>query len=198
MIGTILKIIAREASTYLDRDLGASTGKKSVVLHKPRLDDEGNKLDIPDNSVSVSLFNIEEDLTQRSAIFPKKVIDGKVYRQNPPVHLNLYIIFLANFPNDYESELNYTTKIIEFFQQKNTFTPEDTKGLAELNIEKLVFKLDNIPLSSENGAFWNLLNAKYLPYVIYRVSTLIVQAPEREDDTPLVEKVDIDAKPKKL
>jgi len=198
MIGTILNIIAREASEYLDKDLGASTGKKSVILHKPRLDDDGAKLDIPDNSVSLSLFNIEEDLTQRSAIIPKKVIDGKVYRQNPPVHLNLYIVFLANFPNDYESELNYTTKVIEFFQRKNTFTSTNTKGLEDLNIEKLVFKLDNIPLSSENGAFWNLLNAKYLPCVIYRVSTLIIQDPEREDDTPLVDRVDIDTKPKRI
>lgn len=196
MIGNILSIIAREVSEFIDGQSEFPTGKKSVILHKPKLDN--NELDIPDNTISLSLFNIEEDLTQRSAVVEKRVINGKVYKKNPPVNLHLYVIFLPKFPNDYESELNYTTKIIEFFQQKNTFTSEDTKGLDELNVDKLVFKLDNIPLASQSGAFWNLLSAKYLPYVIYRVSTLVIQEQDKLTDTKLVKEVDIDVQHKKL
>lgn len=189
MIGEVLTIVAKEVSTYINKQMKVSSSKKCVILNKPN--NINGKLDIPDNCISLSLLNIEEELSNRTTFVEKKVIDGKVYKQNPPININLYIMFISNFPKDYVSELNYSTKIIEFFQQKGSFTSENTKGLDDLKITKLNFKLNNFSITSESSDFWSLLNEKYGQSIIYKVSMITIQEDEKLSNTGIVKQVDI-------
>jgi hypothetical protein len=107
-------------------------------------------------------------------------------------------LFLANFSKDYESELNFTTNVMEFFQQKSIFSEANTKGLKELNIDQLTFKLNTIPMDKEDSGFWNLLNAQYVSPLIYKVSMLVIQDEEHLISTKLVKKVDINSNLKEI
>jgi len=120
----------------------------------------------------------------------KRVEGNKVYSQTPGISLNLSIIFIANFPNDYASELNYITKIIEFFQQKDTFTAENTSNLKKYKkfVDKLVFKLATTSLSEQNHT-WNLLGIKYMPSVMFTVGKIKIQEDEKLSETKVTHRV---------
>jgi hypothetical protein len=190
MIGDILKIVAKEVSDFIDKGGDLPSDKKSVILHKPNKINE--KFNIPDNSISLSLLNIEEEkVVRKSATAVKKVIEGKVYQHNPPVNINLQIIFISSFKNDYISELNYITKVIEFFQQKPTLTSENTKELGALGVEKLNFRLNTLTLEKQN-TLWSLLGSQYMPSLVYKVSMIVIQEEMRLTDIKLVKEVEID------
>jgi hypothetical protein len=195
MIGDILEIIAKDVSQYIDSQLEFPSGKKSVTLSKPT--NSSGELLIPDNTISLSLLNIEQEMTSRDSLIQKRVIDGKVYSQNPAVDIHLSVIFIANFQKDYISELNYITKIIEFFQQKGTFTKANTPQISEKNlpIDKLTCKLSASRLEEQNS-IWSLLGMKYMPSVVYKISTIRIQDPEKETDESIARSIRISANKK--
>jgi len=188
LIGEILNIITREVSEYIDSQNEFLSGGKTVVLAKPSGVNGG--LSIPDNSIALSLINIDEESSMRNPVITKRVEGNKIYSQTPGISLNLSIIFIANFPNDYASELNYITKIIEFFQQKDTFTLENTSSLKkyEKYIDKLVFKLATTTLSEQNHT-WNLLGIKYMPSVMFTVGKIKIQEDEKLSETKITRRV---------
>ena len=188
MIGDILNTIAKEVTEYVDSQVEFPSGKKSVVFAKPS--NNKGELAIPDNTVCLSLLNIDEEASMRNPMIKKRVDGDKVYTQAPGISLNLSIIFIANFPNDYISELNYITKIVEFFQQKDTFTVENTPSLKkqEKYIDQLVFKLSTTPLEEQHNV-WNLLGIKYMPSVMLSVGKVLVQEDEKLSQTRVVQRV---------
>jgi len=188
LIGDILNIITREVSEYIDSQNEFVSGGKSVILAKPSGVNGG--LSIPDNTIALSLVNIDEESSMRNPVIQKRVEGNKVYSQTPGISLNLSIIFIANFPNDYASELNYITKIIEFFQQKDTFTAENTSNLKKYKkfVDKLVFKLATTSLSEQNHT-WNLLGIKYMPSVMFTVGKIKIQEDEKLSETKVTHRV---------
>lgn len=193
MIGELLTIITREVTTYIDNQVKLPSGKKTVVLYKPN--SIKGEVEIPDNTIALSLLNIEQELSIRDATIKKEVIDGKVYKQDPAVYINLQIIFISNFQNDYVTELNYITKVIEFFQQKSSFTPENTKGLGALKIEDLNFKLNTLELDEQHN-IWSMLGTTYMPSVVYKVSMLTIQEEKKLAKDSIVKNVKIDTRRK--
>lgn len=188
MIGDLLNNIAKEVTEYVDSQLDFASGKKSVVLAKPT--NGKGELSIPNNTICLSLLNIDEETSMRNPVIKKRVEGTKVYTQTPGISLNLSIVFIANFPNDYVSELNYITKIIEFFQKKDTFTVDNTPSLKkqERFFEQLVFKLSTTKLEDQHN-IWNLLGIKYMPSVMYSVGKVLVQEEEKLSDIRVVERI---------
>jgi len=188
MIGDILNTIAKEVAEYVDAQIEFPSGKKSVVLAKPT-NNKGD-MSIPDNSVALSLLNIDEEVSMRNPMISKRVEGDKVYTQTPGISLNLNIIFIANFPSDYLSELNYITKIVEFFQQKDTFTLSNTPSLQKQGryVEELVFKLSTTKLEDQHQV-WNLLGIKYMPSVMFNVGKILIQEDEKLSTTRVAKRV---------
>ena len=188
MIGDLLNNIAKEVAEYVDSQVEFSSGKRSVLLIKPT--NAKGELSIPDNTICLSLLNINEDASMRNPMIKKRVEGTKVYTQTPGISLDLSIIFIANFPNDYVSELNYITKIIEFFQKKDTFTLANTPSLKKQDryFEQLVFKLSTTKLEDQHN-IWSLLGIKYMPSVMYSVGKILVQEDEILSDSRVVERV---------
>lgn len=188
MIGDILNVIAKEVAEYIDAQVEFPSGKKSVVLAKPT--NNKGELSIPDNSVALSLLNIDEEVSMRNPMITKRVEGDKVYTQTPGISLNLNIIFIANFPSDYLSELNYITKIVEFFQQKDTFSISNTPSLKKQEgyVEELVFKLSTTKLEDQHQ-IWNLLGIKYMPSVMFNVGKILIQEDEKLSTTRVTKRV---------
>ncbi len=173
MIGDVLELIAREVSS-----------KQSVVLNRANI--QKGKLIPPINTISLSLLNIEEELSMRSTIVEKRVVKGKVYKKNPPLNINLRVMFISNFPDDYITELNAMTEVLAFFQ-RSSFILIDNK---KINTKRVNFKLNSIDID-EQEKIWNLLGMEYLPSVIYTVSILVIEEDEVLDESRIVKTVDI-------
>lgn len=193
MIGDFLEVISKETSKYLDAHLKMPTGKKSVVLHNPN--SGSGEFELPDNSICMSLLNIEEELSIKNAMIQKKVIDGKIFKQNPAINLNIYVIFIANFKKDYVIELNSINKIIEFFHEKPVFSAGNTVGLKDLKLEEVKFTLNTLPMEKQHD-IWNLLGGKYLPSVLYKVGMITVQEELKPLTESIVQSVELKAKQK--
>lgn len=189
MIGNILENIVKELNDFIDESVEFRSGKKNVVLARPT--NNKGEVSIPENCISMSVININEDTSMRSPMLKRRVEGDKVYTQKPGISLDLKLIFIANFPNDYANELNFITKVIEFFQKKDTFTTANTPSLKkqERYMEKLVFKLSVVGLEDQHN-IWNSLGIKYMPSVIFNVGKVLVQDDEILSTTRPVSTVD--------
>lgn len=188
MIGDLLNNIAKEVAEYVDSQIEFSSGKKTVILARPT--NSKGEFDIPSNTVCLTLLNINEETSMRNPTINKRVEGNKIYMQTPGILLNLSLVFIANFPKDYISELNYITKIIEFFQQKNTFTIVNTPSLKKQGgiFDQLVFKLSTTKLEDQHH-IWDLLGIKYMPSVMFNVGKITIQEDEKLSKTKIVQSV---------
>lgn len=136
------------------------------------------------NQLVLSVVNVEEDKISRDPL-PYRHQGDTIYYQQPAVHLNLYLLFCANFDN-YEDALTALGKVIEFFQQKSYYTPENTTDLPA-GIDKLIFDLFNISLDQVHH-LWSMLGGKYLPSVAYKLRLLTIQQLE-ENPAGVIRKI---------
>jgi hypothetical protein len=139
---------------------------------------------IPDQSLGLSLINIEEERTnkEQQSRFINSV--GKVEKRNPEIQLNLYVLITANFQNkqannssdDYVEGLKQLSYAIAFFQSKNVFTPENSPALSgfDTSLRKIVVELYSYSFEQLYN-FWSVVGAKYLPSVLYKVKTITIQ-----------------------
>ena len=75
------------------------------------------------NNIIITLVNIEEESTLKNQPALKRpMISTAVYR-NPPVFLNLYVLFACNYSGeDYRLALKRLSFIIRFVQSKTVFS----------------------------------------------------------------------------
>lgn len=78
---------------------------------------------------------------------------------NPPVSLNLYILFTTNFTGKLISEgIKFISEIIGYFQADNVI---ETSG------GRIVMELQNLDFQEQNS-LWASLGAKYSPSIVYK------------------------------
>ena len=115
-------------------------------------------------------MNIEEDRISRSPDNYSR-IDRQVIYKNPPIYLNLDILFAANY-TDYYTSLLLISNVIKFFQFQNVFTPLNSPNLPP-GIEELIFDLKTLSLQDLNN-LWGILGSKYIPSVVYKMRLIII------------------------
>jgi hypothetical protein len=164
------------------------------------------------NKVVISLVNIEEESALKNGQrFIRNPIGNGIEYTQPPVHLNLYLLFSATLPDaatsdDYERALNRLSLIIEFFQSKKSFTVRnssqssfaaDAEGVtdsATLEINQLVREeLRLLPeiytLTFEQiNHLWGSLGGKQVPFVMYKVRLVKIQG-RVTSESPLIEEI---------
>lgn len=167
MISESLQFLAEEANKYLNLKLpGGDINQPRLVVSNIAFAAESNAPD-PDikNRAVLTLINIEEDRVSRQQENFTKTATGTLYK-NPPVYLNLYILFSMN-RKSYSDSLDFLSNIIRFFQYQNVFTPATHPSLNS-SIQKLIIELHNIGFEQVNH-IWSVLGGKYLPSVLYKV-----------------------------
>lgn len=153
---------------------------------------------IPDQSLGLSLINIEEERTNKDQQ-SRFVNDlGKVEKRNPEIQLNLYVLITANFQNkqannssdDYVEGLKQLSYAIAFFQSKNVFTPENSPALSgfDTKLTKIVVELYSYSFEQLYN-FWSVVGAKYLPSVLYKVKTLRIQENALQESGEPIEQI---------
>ncbi len=170
MIEVALTFIKDELNTYISNKLN-SPSSETVFLTK-LVEQDGSTVNLQDESVNITLINIEEERANKSQTPVRKNVNGVIQQYSPEQRFNLYILFSVYARANYEMSLTLISYVISFFQGKNVFTSGDNPGLSG-EIEKLIFELQPTNWEQLNH-IWAAQGAKYMPSVIYKARLLTV------------------------
>jgi hypothetical protein len=95
--------------------------------------------------------------------------------QSQPVHLNLLVMFAANFGgSNYPEALKFLSSTVSFFQSRPLFNHQNAPDL-DRRIDKLTLEIENLSLSDLSN-LWGILSGKYMPSVLYRMRLVSIDA----------------------
>ena len=175
MLDLTLKFLADELNQYLALQPGLIIGDMSLVMAAASriLDGDANNTNVDTsltNRAIISLVNVEEDRIGRQQEAFTRTVSGVVYA-NPPVKLNLYVLFVMNLKS-HEQALRWLSCIIRFFQHQPVFTPLSHPALnpaiQQLNVEMVSLSFE------QANQLWSTLGGKYLPSVLYKIRQVTV------------------------
>lgn len=171
MINSAFSFLKSEINSYIN----FKTGTADSLDISPLTDNTGQILT---DKLGLTLVNVEEDRSTQPLPQLKTTPTGTLSRTNPKTLLNFYLLFSANFENNYDEALKHLAFIITFFQARNVFIPSTHPALPE-GIEKLIFEMVTLSLEQQNN-LWASLGAKYRPSVVFKMRMLLL-----EDNLPL-------------
>ncbi|MCA8884260.1 MAG: DUF4255 domain-containing protein [Rhodobacteraceae bacterium] len=124
----------------------------------------------------VSVVNVSEERALRNVSHIDRT-PTQTRTIEPPVHLNLDVLFAFNFA-DYDTSLTHLSRVIETYQTRRFFdaaTPVAPGGpVFPPELQRLVLDMANLTLEEQNN-LWGTLGGAYLPSVLYRVRLVEVQ-----------------------
>ncbi|MEO6834270.1 MAG: DUF4255 domain-containing protein [Chitinophagaceae bacterium] len=174
MIDLTLKFLADEINQYLLQQPNLVIGDLSLVMGNTSriFDTDTSAVEVSmANRAVISLVNVEEDrLSRQQELVTKNAGLGITYQQ-PPVFLNLSVLFVMNLKSQ-EASLRWLSAIIRFFQFQPVFTPLSHPALNS-GIEKLTVEMQTLSFEQSNQ-LWSMLGGKYLPSVLYKVRQISV------------------------
>lgn len=147
------------------------------------------------NKVVLSLVNIaEESSLKNNANFLQK--DQQHFQLAPIVHVNLYLLFTANFEN-YNIAVNHLFRVMEFFQGRKVFqfknapvttaSPDDINSLGDTEV---TVELHTLSFEQLND-LWGSLGGKQMPFVLYRARLVPVQMQQISGREGLITEIDV-------
>ncbi len=129
------------------------------------------------NHLVLTQVNVEEESSLKNQKAAHHEGTGDLVYRNPPLHLNLYLLFTANYSN-YETALKRLGQVLTFFQGKRKFTSGNCpEASARLPFAELSLTLDLLSLGLEEvNHLWGSLGGKQLPFAMYRGRLAVLQA----------------------
>ncbi len=205
MIDSALILLREELNEYI-RSTPGNTDPSYVVLgNVAALDNDGS--DELRSTLVITLVNIEEESTLKNGKTFQKMPNGTVRYENPSIFLNLYILFSANFPDNYTNALIRLSQTIRFFQGKQAFNTRNTVSptlLAALgdptNPDKdalagLELYLDLYTMTFEQiNHLWGSLGGKQIPFVMYKGRLVAIREPKYRAEAPVIEEIGMDSR----
>ena len=192
MINTALDFLTKEINTYLQLQNGVQ-GEKIYLTNVATASGEWA---IKDNSLGLSLINIEEEKVfkeQRTAYINEQ---GNTEHMNPELKLNLYVLVSANYTDvtgdaqQYKEGLKQLSYVISLFQSRNVFTSENSPLMHSIDpaLKKLIVELYSYSFEQQYN-FWSVIGAKYLPSILYRVRLVKFQDKKILEQHPQISSV---------
>ncbi len=194
MIYETLQILKEQLDIYFE-EVGLG---KILILENISLWESGSKdAKNLEAKVAITLLSLEEETTLKNNL-PPVIRNGKTEYKNPPVNLNLFILFSANC-DGYDKSLRAISRIIQFFQGKNVFTSSNTiynrtnVAFDILEYFKFIVKI-HTPRFEELNQIWGMLGGRQLPSVIYKVQLMQIERDKKLSARPVITKVEGDLK----
>lgn len=186
MIDTAINQIAKDVNQHLMRSFDLN---EDVVVVSNILEQDGSVAAHVNNKIVVSLVNIEKETVTLSQPRVANASGMRAAVINPPLHVNLYLMFASYFSgSNYQEGLKFISNTITYLQGKSVFDQSNTPGL-DRNISKLIMDIHNLDMNDLSN-LWGILSGKYLPSILYKVRMVTVDASAVKDQTPLVSKPD--------
>ena len=148
-------------------------------------------------NIIITLVNVEEESTLKNQPALKRPFMGSAVYQNPPVYLNLYVLFTCNYTGShYPLALKRLSYIIRFLQSKNSFSVSSsvaggTVNLDETDLVDLKFTLELYTLSFEQiNHLWGSLGGRQMPFVMYKLRLVAITERALLREVPLIEEIE--------
>jgi hypothetical protein len=174
MVREILLLLKDTVNDHLTASSGGEQFDQGrvVFLESEKVD----TLDFKLGAVTLLLVNLEEERSTRPAD-PHlwTAPGGSIQRVNPPIFINLYVLFVARF-KDYSQSLRYISLILQLFLGRRVLDRENTPALSD-RIEKLTMELLTLPFSEQNH-LWGILRTAYQPSLLYKVRMAVFRDEE--------------------
>jgi hypothetical protein len=192
MIDRALLLLRDELQSYINfHDASVNVVIDNVGLF------ETSKGDSLTNNIIITLVNIEEESTLKNQPALKRPISNIAVYENPPVFLNLYVLFTCNYSGaDYPLALRRLSFIIQFLQSKTSFAAAaSTSGgsidVTEPGITSLKFTLELYTLTFEQiNHLWGSLGGRQMPFAMYKLRLVAVTDRSVVREVPLIEEIE--------
>jgi hypothetical protein len=147
-------------------------------------------------NVVLTLVNVEEESALKNRKLPRYQEGDKVLIENPPVYLNLYLLFTACWPANYDNAIKRLGHVVSFFQHRNQFSLKnathfadgvdpDDEDLAEM---RLVLDLYTMTFEQINH-LWGSLGGKQSPFAMYKARLTSVRYRQPKGSGPAIEEI---------
>lgn len=189
-----LTLVLSQLNQYLHHVDGNPVGTTDPVIlgNISQLDNNTVANDL-ENKVVLTLVNLGEESTLKNNQAHSVTPSGSIDYHNPPIYLNLYLLFSANYTN-YTTALRRQTQVMTYFQGNNIFTLASSSG-SPLTIpatSDTSLTLDLMSLNFEEvNHLWGSLGGKQFPSVIYRGRLVMVLDQRLLDSGGIIEEVEV-------
>lgn len=199
MIRTALEFIQKELDAYItDREQDPSSYAAGTVVDLKSIIKPDGTINVTETShVTIMLVGIEEERREGKRPYYTPTDDKQFKRLNPPVELDLSILFVGH-NSDYPTCLRDISDVIAFFQSNSVFDAQKYPGLNSTvadpvnkpwqMIERLSCRLCSLSFEQQNN-LWALLGSKYMPSVVYKINMLTVFDTRGGDKTPSINEI---------
>jgi hypothetical protein len=155
-IEATLELIRARASD----SIGAGDGGDPIVLSNVASVREGVS-NRPQNALLMSLCNIQGQKAAREDASSGTVVA-------PPLYLDLYVLFLANFADiDYREGLQAISRMVEFIRENPSFSSEALPKL-DPGIDRVTLELVNLELDALHDLMATI-GITYKPSILCRI-----------------------------
>lgn len=142
----------------------------------------------------MSLVNFQEEGTLKNNLHHRLDLnkDSTIY-QNPPVNLNLFILFSA-LNNQYDTSLKLLSRVVEFLQWKKEFSGSATPSAGKISQDvRVVLDLYSLTFEQLNH-LWGSLGGKQVPFVLYRARLVALKAQKRQGEGKVITEIAVNEK----
>ena len=182
MLNQAITNIAASLNQFLRRQFDLA---EDIAIPSNIVEQDGTVVPDTFNKILIYLVNIEQETVLAKHAGNAVTYEDNTERRYPPVHLNLYLMFAANFSGTtYVEALKFLSCVISFFQRKPVFNHNNTPDLDE-RILKLTLEIENLNMK-DLSSLWTILSGKYMPSVLYRVRMITYDADDVTDMIPTV------------
>lgn len=189
-----LTLVLSQLNQYVHYADGSPAGTADPVImgNISQLDNAAVANDL-ENKVVLTLVNLGEEGALKNNKAYTRIPSGDVNYHNPPIYLNLYLLFSANY-SKYDTALKRLTQVMTFFQGRNTFTLSNSSG-SPLSIPAtadICLTLNLMSLGFEEvNHLWGSLGGKQLPSVVYRGRLVMILDQRLLDSGGVIEQIDL-------
>lgn len=182
MINQAITNIATALNQHLRRQFDLA---EDIAITSNIVEQDGAVVPQTHNKILVYLVNVEQETMLAKQAGNVVTYADKTERRYPPVHLNLYLMFSANFSGTtYVEALKFLSCVISFFQRKPVFNQKNTPDLDQ-RILKLTLEIENLNMK-DLSSLWTILSGKYMPSILYKVRMITYDADDVTDLIPTV------------
>lgn len=187
MLFEALKMIQGAFQVYVSEVEQPAPAADLMVLDNIALaEDLGGARENLDGKIVMSLVNIQEETTLKNIPHYRQE-NGRTIYKNPPVNLNLFVLFSVLHREQYETSLKRLARVIEFFQYKKEFSFATTPqaGLIDQdgNVKDVKVYADLYTLTFEQlNHLWGALGGKQVPFVLYKFRIVAIEAQKQQGE----------------
>ena len=182
MIAAAVSRVAQELNQTLQR---RAQSTENMVVVSSLLEADGQPAAYAADKLAVFLVNLEREAAPNRAMTRVDGGAGRTALSQPPIYLNLLVMFAANFSGGkYPEALKFISHTAAFFQGRPTFDHQNTPDL-DAGIERLTLEIENLSIA-DLGNLWGILGGRYLPSLLYRMRMVVIDSDQLAAQEPQV------------